>query len=781
MKIAKLAWANIRKSKSATASLLLLIVIASLLLSTGISIFLKMSTFYDDKVEQLHDPHISILMDRAMYDPSFEQLFKANASVKETETNSIVLLGKVNYWFGDSETTDAAAIVNANESRTIAPFKLAEKLEDAQDGDIYVPYSFRGRGGYRLGESLSLTYGEKKLDFRIAGFFETTMLNTSNTGVMKYMLPERGYRKLEAELGDAAKGTMLSVILNDPSQSASLVKDFREFSEQKGIDTNTDRYFVREVEDAKSGNSMTIHFIAMILVVFATLIVGVALIVIKFRVTNMINDGIVNMGVLKALGYTSKQIVGSMTLQLTLIAVAGGIVGAAGSTALNPLFGGMITTFTGLLSSNQANIVACLIGTVVIVALVLMVVLLTAMKIRKLHPVTALRGGLTTHSHKKNRFPLEKTRLGLSLALACKTMFLNLRQNLMIVAIIVGVSFASVFSIVLYYNIAMEKTAFFHLVGAESTNIFLEAKPEADGAKLMAEVSRMDGVAKTAVYDVISTSAEGSKIETYVVDDFAKLENQMVYKGRNPQYDNEIVISYALSRMLGKTIGDTATIDMNGVSKPMLVTGLSQLISNDGKAISMTLEAIRTFDPDYRIRNISVYLNGVDNDAFIQDAKAKYGAQIGTVTDIDKLLESQASVFSGAMFAVMAIILAITVVVVSLILYLVISTMILKRKKEFGIMKATGYTTSQIIGQITLSFVPVVLVGVLLGSTLGGLYSNAMLTMLLSGAGIHNVDFVVKVPAIVLLSAGLILLAYGVSMLVARRIKRISAYGLITE
>ena len=147
MKIAKLAWANIRKSKSATASLLLLIVIASLLLSTGISIFLKMSTFYDDKVEQLHDPHISILMDRAKYDPAFERFFKDNAAVvKETEAESMILLSKVNYWFGDSETTDAAAIVNANESRTIAPFKLAEKLEDGAGEDGLLTEVIEGEG-----------------------------------------------------------------------------------------------------------------------------------------------------------------------------------------------------------------------------------------------------------------------------------------------------------------------------------------------------------------------------------------------------------------------------------------------------------------------------------------------------------------------------------------------------------------------------------------------------------------------------------------------------------
>ena len=65
---------------------------------------------------------------------------------------------------------------------------------------------------------------------------------------------------------------------------------------------------------------LPINMVAMILVAFAAVIVLVSLIVIKFRVTNSIDDGIINIGVLKAVGYTSRQILASITLQFMLIA-----------------------------------------------------------------------------------------------------------------------------------------------------------------------------------------------------------------------------------------------------------------------------------------------------------------------------------------------------------------------------------------------------------------------------------------------------------------------------
>ncbi|GGD86314.1 hypothetical protein [Paenibacillus nasutitermitis] len=60
--------------------------------------------------------------------------------------------------------------------------------------------------------------------------------------------------------------------------------------------------------------------------------------------------------------------------------------------------------------------------------------------------------------------------------LACKTMVMNSRQNVMIAIIIAAITLASVFSVVLYYNVATDKTSFVHLVGAETSNIWVQTK-----------------------------------------------------------------------------------------------------------------------------------------------------------------------------------------------------------------------------------------------------------------------------------------------------------------
>lgn len=773
MKIVNLALANIKKGRGAAISLFILIFVAALLLNVGMTVISKMNTFYDDKVEELHDAHVSIIMNSSEYKQHYGDFLRNYSGVRETETKQIILMNTAKFRYGDSDLSLGAAILNADASRKFSPMKLIEKLDSINNQDMYVPYSFKTSGGYQLGDNFTINYQDKDYSYRIAGFFEATMMGTNNTGMMKFLLPDAAYHQLSDKLGKTADGILMSASLTDSTQSAELLNDYnKQFSNP---------HWGADIAMMKSVNTMTVNIVAMILVAFAAVIVLVSLIVIKFRVTNSIDDGMVNIGVLKAVGYTSWQIIASMVLQFMLIALSAGVIGVLISYIVMPVFGGIISSLAGLLWSQSFDIAINLVSILVVVVLVLMVALLSSSRIRKLHPVAALRGGIMTHSFKKNLFPLEKAKGGLHFVLACKTMITNNKQNIMIAIIIAAITFASIFSIVLYYNVAVNKTAFIHLVGSETSNVVIQSNHDVDSDKLLADIEQIDGVSKIALLDVITATIDGQSSYMNISDDYSKLNNNAVYKGRYPQYDNEIAISGAMAKLFHKNIGDTVKVEMDDVSRLFLITGLDQSLNYMGKITSLTLPGVQQLIPDYKGTIIHVYLKDVDNADFIRDFKAKYGNLIKDITDVDEMLASQSSVYISAVLSVMVIILTITVLVVALILYLVIKTMILKRKREFGILKATGFTTLQLMTQIALSFVPVVIAGVLIGGVLGSLCTNPVLTLLLSGAGIYNVQFIVNIPLVIVLCIGLIVIACLVSMLVSRRIKGITAYSLITE
>ena len=780
MKIVNLALANIKKGKSAAISLFIITGVAALLLNVGMTIIIQINSFYDSKVAELHDAHVSIIMSSVDYKQSYEDFLRTYSGVSEMEMEETILMGAAKFRYGDSEMSNSALLINADASRSISPLKLLEKLDYVHDDAIYLPYSFKVGSDYKLGDTFTIAYQDKDYSFRVAGFFETTMLGTNNMGLMKFLLPDGSYRQLSDELGEQASSILMSATLTDSTQSTQLLSDFNmRFSNE---DTGGNYpFWGMDIETAKSASTITVNIVAMILVAFAVVIVLVSLIVIKFRVTNSIEDGMVNIGVLKAIGYTSWQILASIVVQFMLITLSAGVFGVILSYFIMPLFGSIISSLSGLHWTQSFEAAINLISVLIVGVLVLLVTLFSSLRIRKLLPVAALRGGIQTHSFRKNYFPLEKAKGGLHFLLACKTMISNSKQNITIALIMAAITFASVFSIVLYYNVGVNKKAFIHLVGIETSDIAVLAKSDKESEELLAGIEQMEGVVKVIILDLISTKIDGQPFSTNVSDNYSHLETNTVFKGRFPKYDNEISISWMVSDQLNKSIGDTVEVDVGGTSNMYLITGLSQSINNMGMVADLTLSGVQHLIPNYKGTIFNVYLEGTDHASFIKNIKARYGNLIADAIDVEETVENQTSIYTTVVFAVMVMILAITFLVVVLILYLVIKTMILKRKKEFGILKAIGYTTFQLMNQIAMSFVPIVILGVMIGCLLGYLYTNSLLSLLLTSAGIRNVQFNVDVPLLIVLSVGIIMLAYLVSMFVSRRIKKISAYGLITE
>lgn len=777
--IINLALANIRKSKSATFSLFIFILVAALLLNIGLMVITQINPFFESKAEQLKDPHAIIMMDYANYHLSYGEFITKYPGVTESETEEMIRMNMAKFNFGNSELSTNVIIFNADTKRSIGPLNLIEKLNTYSSHDIFVPYSFKTNGGYQLGDHFTITYQDKEYEYRIGGFFETTMMGTNNMGVMKFMLPEPSYLKLADELSTQSEGLVISAILDDQIQSSTLKNNFfKEFHQSIEVNANI---WGLDIELVKSVTTLTINLLATILVAFAIIIVLVSLIVIKFQIANSIEDGVENIGVLKAIGYTSRQILSSMILQFIFIALCGSVIGIALSYVLMSFFGSIISTLSGLIWTQTFGLMANLLSIFFVTLAVLIVTLLSAFRVKKILPVAALRGGIQTHNFRKNRVPLEKARGGLHFLLAIKSTLANAKQNMMILFIIIALTFASVFSAVSYYNIASDKTAFVDLFGVEPANVYVIIKPDVDIRELLSHIEQMEYVRKVNLLDKIQTKIDGQIVYTNVTNHYDQLENNIVYEGRQPKYENEISISWVVSSQINKGIGDTVEVEFENETASFLVTGISQLIHHSGQVAALTLEGIQQLQTNYKGSTLNVYLDGISNKDFIKNVQEQYGDYLVGTVDIDENIESETGMYTDAVFAILLTVLVITVLVVVMILYLVIKTMIIKRKKEFGVMKAIGYSTMQLMHQIAISFLPVIITGVTIGGALGYFFTNPMLAVLLSGAGVKRLDFTIHLPTILMLCIGIFLLAYIVSMVVAAKIKKITVYSLMTE
>lgn len=777
MSIFKLAIANLKKSKSADISLLFLIILASLLLTIGAGVLLKMNAFFPDKSAALHDSHVNILMDSNQYKQAYSKFLSSYPGVKQSEKEEVLLLTRSTIVFNDEKLSIKAAMLDVDGKRQIAPVHLAEGAISSSKNSIYLPYMMKLKFNYQLGQSFEITYNNNTYSYQIAGFYDTSLIGS---GIFKFYIPHLAYVELQEQLGSDAKGVLLSSILNDSQQASSLLTAYNEKFPESNEAVNPN-FSAIDIQMAQNENSLTINVVSMILIAFSGIIVLVSLIVIQFRIKNSINDSMKNIAVLKAIGYTSNQIISSIIVQFMIVALIGACLGVSISYTIFPIVNSAITSLSGLLWEGVTPRSATLLSLIIILLLVLLVSVMSAMRIRKLEPVAALRGGIMTHNFKRNFIPLDNTKGGLQFLLSCKNIMTNIQQNLMVSIIIAAVTFASIFSLVMYDNVANDKTALLHMLGSETPNVGIVASQGQDAEQLIPVISKMSGVTKANVQDQRQVVINGMLITLSITDDFNKLEINTVYKGKQPQYDNEIVISEGLAQRLGKDIGDIVEFNIGAASYSYLISGLNQINDGGYGSAAMTTQAIRHLIPDYKSSIINVYLNKEHKSQFMEQFKEKYSDRIEMITDVDQSLDKSFESYTSMMFSVMVVIFTATILVIIIILYMLIKMMIVKRKKEFGLLKSLGYTTMQLMTQITLSFVPIVFISTVVGGLFSYWYINPFLGLLFSSAGMSKVNFSIDPLSTGILCISITAFSYVVAMIITRKIKHISTYNLLVD
>ena len=123
----------------------------------------------------------------------------------------------------------------------------------------------------------------------------------------------------------------------------------------------------------------------------------------------------------------------------------------------------------------------------------------------------------------------------------------------------------------------------------------------------------------------------------------------------------------------------------------------------------------------------------------------------------------------------------VSVMVIWLTMMLLIKTIIIKNQKELGIKKALGFTSNQLRTELSLSLMPAITAGISIGAVVGILNANGFLTVLLSAFGVSKSNMVADPWMFISVIIFGVIISYILVFALSRRIKKISAYSLITE
>ena len=775
-KIWMLSLANIRKSKGQTTGMLILMLMAVMLLNIGLVMYSDVGSFFDERATLLNAPHFIAF--QSIDAPSNAPFYFMEGFPGVTEVEIQYVLRGAGATFIDNRSTFIFLTISyVSPNQQMNPLSLIGDFLPLSDDAIYIPHAMFLDGGFEIGDRFRLEFMTEELTFTLAGSTEEIMLGCIQAIQYRVYVPKERFLEISQQFPEN-RVHMLSARMEEEAQSALFVTSYiREF-----LGTEYEPWGVFTYDVARRTRIEIPMIVAQLVTVFSFILLVVGVIVIRFRTNNGIEENMENIGILKASGYRNYQIISSIIMQFGLIAFVGGLLGAAAAQIALPIMIGIVEPIIALPWDVGIDMLAMAFAILSVLVVVLLFTFLSSLRVIKLYPLTALRAGSSTHSFAKNTVPLDKYCAPLTVLLAAKQLLQNKKQAVMTGIIISGITFASVVGVSMYYNMNINVDAFVRMVTGEISDIVVTLNDSDDGADFMERMSSHPEVDNIIKQEGVTLLVNDIMTHTIVMEDLSLITGALLVDGRLPFHDNEIALGAPVLMALDKQPGDWVTIKRGDAEYPFLVTGIAQATIYNGIVGFINIYGLSQIDPDFAFHGFTIHLtDSADIDDFMYALSTTDGDMLANMYSMPE----QVDVFMDMIYDVFSLIAALTLggvaAVILLVLYLVIKTIILYRRRELGIQKALGFTTLQLMNQIALSLTPTVLMGTIIGSVSGGFGFNPLMVIVTRGVGIARADLPIPVALVVAVCATLVLLSYAVSILIAGRIRKISAYALVTE
>ncbi len=773
-----IARSNIRKAKGQTIAIIVLILLAAMMLNLWLMISMDYKANFDRYHDKLNAEHLTLAVgsNSAKTCEFLSKTLENDSRTAEYRLDSCLSMtgtfpyngGQMNGWFIFLQKDVAL-------SRSIGKVEIVE--EGNLTSGVYLPMLYKSED-IQVGKPIAIGVGSHTVEYTVCGFFNSVMMGSHNCTLTDIILTEDKYNEL-AQLGYAPQATLCSVRMHDKSDCLLFESDLKVAVSSANLDNN---YILSNCYDIVAQSRYISQSIcSAVLSVMALLVLLIALVVIASNIVNYIQVNMKNLGALKAVGYTSGQLIGALLLQFVGLSLLTAVAGAGLSYGIFPAVNAMMIAQTGIPYAIRFLPLPFVISLLILCGTVAAAVWLAARRMKRIEPIAALRMGIQTHNFQTNHVPLDKARAPLNLALALKTTFSSVKHNVTVCITMLVLSLVVVFSGLMTENVIADFTPFLNLIMGETADSCINVNSGAENAllQMLAEDTRVE---KAYLYNSVNVShVGGAELMATLCDDFKQVNNQdVVFEGRFPKYDNEIAIGALYADEKGFMVGDEIEITANGKTVSYLICGLTQISNYLGRDCLLTREGFERFG---ELAMVSYYINltdGTDIDAFNEEMKEKLGDNANALINIKTTVETAGSVYISLMTIIVIAILVLSAIIIAFVLYLLVRTMLNNKIRDYGIMKALGFTTRQLILQTALSFMPAVILSMSVGLVISSLTINPLLSLFLRGIGIVKCVFPVPMGFITVAGFGLIVFAFSMACLLSLKIKKITPRALLS-
>lgn len=773
---------NARRRRTQVVAMVLLSLLAAALLNLGLAMATAYPRLVDDKLSASAAEDQTTLLPAG---PGADDVLAALRSSREVRDIEVlpVQVSFVDLAYGGEKANFGVMFLDAGRQPRMGRWRVLSQHPSPVPDPVYAPYVFSRGGGYRLGDPITFTTPRGAVTRHIQGFVEEPMMGMPSMGMLGFVVPPDGYRALSSDAPWLTEARLVK--LRAAGDHQGLVRAESEVLRAYNAAHPTAQ--VRPMWGTSTrmmaeGALIGANVFAGSMVLFALIVLAVALVVMRFLVINTVTDDLQRFGILRATGVTTGQLIAQLAGTYTAAAATGAVAGVAISYAVLPVIADSMGAQTGLLWHSGILWGPGLATVAALTVAVLGFAVLSTLRVRRMTTLTALRGGARSHTFARNPFPLERAALSVNRTLGLKAVVQRLPQSLLVAGTMVAVAASMVLAIGMATNLLGNPTTFTHLVVGDVPEAQVYTRDAASARRVLAAAERLPGVDRAFLGQMTGVTVNDVPASLLVMDDFDLLRYDSVYEGREPRHANEVALGPRLAELLDARVGQVVTMTVDGRRGEWLVTGLTSSGRSLGSSLDLVTSGAKAAVPTYEQRSVSLQIG---DDARIGSVLDTLGRQFGD--DVELLQDNKASIdaqlagYLSMVGALAYIVVGFMTLVAVLVIALVVTTMVVQSRRPFGVLKAVGFTTRDLAGQTRMTFLPAVAAGAAAGSLLGTVLLDPLMGLGLSSVGVMQVDFHVPWTIPLLLTVVLLLLSAAVMQLAARGLARISAQALVTE
>ncbi len=759
-----------RRNKGSFLGFGAIILIAACMLGSALTLLCTVGPRYTALADELHTADVDIVVPRTAATADVRDVIDRTTGVGTIEPHDVLLMDAQIHDFRGTDFAIRTMITDADAPRTLNQTRVLATA--AGSGDLTIAQYTAQFGQFAPGERIELRIGGHDESFRIAGVVEEMEFGNAGSQILAFSAPAARFARLERAYPQA-RMTEYAVSVSAGADPRAVRSRLERALAQAGTPVAIDASSVRATR------MMVSRLIILILVVFAVLVTVVILALCTFRIRNIVETDRTDMGVLKALGYTGQMISHAMMAPYLLVCVGATVIGLALSTLATPAIGSLIALQAGFTFHAQADARAWLITIAALAGVTLLFAWIGVRSLRALQPIEAIRG-ISARSQRHTVRPLNRmpgnVRTAISLQQAAASPSRNLLVGCMAFLMTLIVSFAAV----LTYNATVTPGNLYNTLSTETPQV-VATPSQRETTEAMQRIRAIPGVQNVIAYTTARVGIDGTQMPAFVSDDFDATRNDIRYEGNHPATAHEIAMGSALAD--AHPIGSKVTVSHGGTALSYTVVGYIQSVNDGGTVCELTNAGYTRLDPDFAHspHTLYVYCDGADTARVIRAIESTCADLVTHTTDMEHMRETSQQMYGSIMSAVSLAMLILAIGLTGLVLMMVVRSTIVRERRRFGILKALGYTSGQLMRQIAAALMPATAAGAVLGALVAGMAARPVTDALFATVGVMRSQF--DHPALLPIAAALALTAVqgALALGFTTPIRTISPYQLITE